>query len=77
MHCIADNDRDAENFVAEKEKLNAIDDSSYYVFTLTRGPIAISNDALSFLETEEIDTIMPETFLSDEVSSRLRQLLDI
>ena len=77
MHCIADNDRDAECFVAEKEKLNAIDDSSYYVFTLTRGPIAISNDALSFLETEEIDTIMPETFLSDEVSSRLRQLLDI
>lgn len=77
MHCIADNNRDAESFVAEKEKLNAIDDSSYYVFTLTRGPVTISNDALSFLETEEIDTIMPETFLSDEASSRLRQLLDI
>lgn len=77
MHCIADNDRDAECFVAEKEKLNAIDDSSYYVFTLTRGPVAISNDALSFLETEEIDTIIPETFLSDKASSRLRQLLDI
>lgn len=77
MHCIADNDRDAECFVAEKEKLNAIDDSSYYVFTLTRGPVAIPNDALSFLEAEEIDTIMPETFLSDEASSRLRQLLDI
>ena len=77
MHCIADNNQDAENFVEEKEKLYAIDDSSYYVFTLTRGPVVISNDALSFLETEEVDTIMPETFLSDEVSFRLRQLLDI
>lgn len=77
MHCIADNDRDAENFVEEKEKLYGIDDSSYYVFTLTRGPVVISNDALSFLEAEEVDTIMPETFLSDDASSRLRQLLDI
>ena len=74
MHCIAVGDDDASFFVEDKESLHAVDDCCYYVFTNTKGPMRLPNSELDFLASEKINSIMPEDFLSEEASFRMKNL---
>ncbi len=79
MHCIAVGDDDAAYFVEDKDSLYAIDDSCYYVFTNSKGPIKVQNKKLDFLESEmiNINKHEPEDFLSEEASYKLKNILNI
>ena len=66
MHCIAVGDYDAAYFVKEKEDLHAVDDCCFYVFTLVKGSIFVTNDMIEFLRGEKINDYQPEDFLSED-----------
>lgn len=76
MHCIAVGDYDAAYFVKEKEDLHAVDDCCFYVFTLVKGSIFVTNDMIDFLKGEKINDYQPEDFLSEEASMELMNLFE-
>ena len=76
MHCIAVGDYDAAYFVNEKEDLHAVDDCCFYVFTLVKGSIFVTNDMIEFLKGEKINDYQPEDFLSEDASIALRNLFE-
>ena len=76
MHCIAVGDYDAAYFVKEKEDLHAVDDCCFYVFTLVKGSIFVTNDMIEFLKVEKINDYQPEDFLSEEASMELMNLFE-
>ena len=76
MHCIAVGDYDAAYFVNEKEDLHAVDDCCFYVFTLVKGSIFVTNDMIEFLSGEKINDYQPEDFLSEDASIALRNLFE-
>ena len=76
MHCIAVGDYDAAYFVKEKDDLHAVDDCCFYVFTLVKGSIFVTNDMIEFLKGEKINDYQPEDFLSEDASIALRNLFE-
>lgn len=75
MYCIAAGDDDASYFVEDKGSLHAIDDCCYYVFTNITGPIIVENEKIAFLNSEAVDTLQPEVFLSEAASAKLKTLI--
>ena len=78
MYCIAVGDDDASYFVEEKDTLFAVDDSCYYVFTNSRGPIRVQSKKLDFLSSEKINKKnILEELLSREASFKLKSLIGL